>query len=136
MRFKENGIVRRLVDRGGSWDWNQIAIMAQRENVPVEDVEQFWQLLGYSVSGYGDLSFIRPETVNAADDEAQRVVEDAESTVPVVDCAACGESTPESDAVMVDWLEVDPRAPTDDGGCLVCPKCAAEKNLKDAGGDG
>lgn len=54
VRFKRNAIIDRL--------FHERAIDLRLDTVPIEDVEQFWQLLGYSVSGYSDLSFIRPET--------------------------------------------------------------------------
>jgi len=46
---------------------NQISIYCQEHRIPKTDVEQFWQLLGYSVSGYGDLSFVRQSTITRAD---------------------------------------------------------------------
>jgi hypothetical protein len=57
VRFKRNEIVSRL-HRNGAFDLNEIDIVG----TPQEDVEQFWQLLGYGVVGYRELSFIRPET--------------------------------------------------------------------------
>ncbi|MFA5937456.1 MAG: hypothetical protein WC822_06300 [Candidatus Paceibacterota bacterium] len=51
IRFRENKIVRYLLDAGGL-DLNKLAI------VPFTKVDwaQFYQLIGYSVSGYCDLS--------------------------------------------------------------------------------
>jgi hypothetical protein len=69
VRFKRNGIIDDLVRRK-IIDLNDIDVDA----FPVEDVEQLWQLMGYSVSGYGDLSFVRPETIAAADAIAAKVV--------------------------------------------------------------
>jgi hypothetical protein len=51
-RFKQNAIVRYLIDNG-SIGLNDLA----RVNFPQEDREQFAQLIGYSLSGYGDLSY-------------------------------------------------------------------------------
>lgn len=64
-RFKANAIVRFLLDwsSGRGMDLNQLAIM----NFSDEDREQFAQLIGYSVSGFGDLSYVREESVVAAD---------------------------------------------------------------------
>ncbi len=61
-RFKQNKIVRYLIDNG-SIDLNHIAIKV----LPKEDQEQFAQLLGYSVCGFGDLSYARRKTVEKAD---------------------------------------------------------------------
>ena len=82
IRFKENAIVRRLVDANGHLaggpkpgksfaDLNEIACW---KGIPPEDFEQFWQMIGYSVSGYGDLSFIRRSVVNRADKKAHAMV--------------------------------------------------------------
>jgi len=62
LRFKANAIVRHLLDNGGI-DLNQIACMEFSR----EDREQFAQLIGYSLSGYGDLSYVSDETYAAAD---------------------------------------------------------------------
>ena len=61
-RFRENSIVRFILDNGTN-DMNRLA----RLDFTDEDREQFAQLIGYSVSGFGDLSYVSPETVAAAD---------------------------------------------------------------------
>lgn len=61
-RFKENKIVRYLLEHGGI-DMNQLA----RLDFPREDQSQFAQLIGYSVSGFGDLSYAQQDEVAAAD---------------------------------------------------------------------
>jgi hypothetical protein len=61
-RFKANAIVRHLLDNGGI-DLNRIAMLPFNQ----EDREQFAQLIGYSVSGFGDLGYADPATVAAAD---------------------------------------------------------------------
>jgi hypothetical protein len=55
-RFKENGIVRYLLD-AGPFDMNQLAMMPFSR----EDRSQFAQLIGYSLSGFGDLSYVTDE---------------------------------------------------------------------------
>ena len=61
-RFKSNAIVRYLLD-AGPFDLNKLAIMPFSQ----EDREQFAQLIGYSVSGYGELSYVRRKLVDEAD---------------------------------------------------------------------
>lgn len=73
IRFRENRIVRRLVNER-LIDLNAIATW---RDIPVEDREQFWQMLGYSTSGYGDLSFVRPEVVQEADERANDLIMEA-----------------------------------------------------------
>ena len=76
-RFKDNAIVRRLLDEKVI-SLNQIAEWLG--DVSIEDAEQFWQLLGYSVSGYGDLSFVRREIVAEADAKAGALLEEEKRT--------------------------------------------------------
>lgn len=61
LRFKENGLVRYILDHGGV-DLNDLA----RLDFTREDREQFAQLIGYSLSGYADLSYVTNETYAAA----------------------------------------------------------------------
>lgn len=53
LRFKENAIVRYLLDNGGI-DMNQLAML----DFSNDDRVQFAQLIGYSLGGYGDLSYV------------------------------------------------------------------------------
>lgn len=62
IRFKANAIVCFLLD-AGPYDMNALAQMPFKR----EDYEQFAQLIGYSVSGFGDLSYASTETIEAAD---------------------------------------------------------------------
>jgi hypothetical protein len=61
LRFKSNAIVRHLLDHGGI-DLNALAVM----DFSQEDREQFAQLIGYSLSGFGELSYVSDETYDAA----------------------------------------------------------------------
>lgn len=71
IRFRENRIVRFLLDQG-PFDMNKIALL---DGITREEREQFAQLIGYSVSGFGDLSYVSDETYNAADMACDRMVE-------------------------------------------------------------
>ena len=62
-RFKPNAIVCFLLD-AGPYDMNKLALMPWSD----EDRQQFAQLIGYSLSGYGELSYVSDE----AYDRAQR----------------------------------------------------------------
>lgn len=61
MRFKPNKIVQHLLDHGGI-DLNQLATM----DFTADDREQFAQLIGYSLSGFSELSYVTEETYAAA----------------------------------------------------------------------
>lgn len=62
LRFKSNAIVRFLLDNG-PFDLNMLAL----EDFSQEDHEQFNQLIGYSLSGWGDLDFVSDETYERAE---------------------------------------------------------------------
>ncbi len=69
LRFKSNAIVRHLLDHGGI-DMNALAVMKFSQ----EDREQFAQLIGYSLSGFGELSYVSDETYSAADESVDHRV--------------------------------------------------------------
>jgi len=60
-RFKENKIVRFLLD-AGPFDLNKLALMP----FSAEDFSQLAMLIGYSLSGLGDLSYVSNETLDRA----------------------------------------------------------------------
>jgi hypothetical protein len=60
-RFKENSIVRFLLDNGG-YDMNSLCM----KGFDKEDWIQFAQLIGYSLSGWGDLSYVDNDTYEVA----------------------------------------------------------------------
>jgi hypothetical protein len=73
VRFRANAIVRWMLDMGGmgaKFDLNAIAV----GNFSREDAMQLAQLLGYSVSGYGDLPYASKKSVRTADDIAAGLV--------------------------------------------------------------
>lgn len=68
IRFRQNTIVRFLLD-SGDVDMNRLAAM------PFSDADrtQFAQLIGYSVSGSGELSYFDPNVIEKADAEADKL---------------------------------------------------------------
>ncbi len=63
VRFKQNAIVRWLLD-AGPFDMNSIGALP---NISVEDREQFAQLIGYSLSGFSELSYVTDATYARAE---------------------------------------------------------------------
>jgi hypothetical protein len=61
LRFKMNAIVCYLLDHGGL-DMNKLAEL----DFTVEDSQQFAQLIGYSLGGYGELSYVDNLAYDAA----------------------------------------------------------------------
>jgi hypothetical protein len=53
LRFKQNEIVKYLLENGG-FDLNDLARLPFSD----EDRQQLAQLIGYSLDGYGDLSYV------------------------------------------------------------------------------
>lgn len=70
IRFKANKIVRALLDTG-KLNMNDIANL----DFPLEDRVQFVQLIGYSVSGAGDLSYMPDDVIAEADRQAEELLE-------------------------------------------------------------
>lgn len=70
-RFKENKIVRYMLDRN-IINMNDIASLRFSN----EDRMQFAQLIGYSVDGYGDLSYVSDESYNKAVEIADKMLKD------------------------------------------------------------
>lgn len=70
-RFKENKIVRDLLDMASKhgMDLNQICI----KGYDPDDYAQLMELIGYSVSGYGDLHLARRDHVRRADRDADKL---------------------------------------------------------------
>lgn len=67
IRFKANEIVRYLLDTHPTVDMNSIAGMEFTD----DDRQQFAQLIGYSLSGYGDLSYVDDTAYEAAEKMGQ-----------------------------------------------------------------
>jgi hypothetical protein len=57
IRFERNPIVRFLLDQG-PFDLNKIAELSESQGWAREDHSHFAQLIGYSVSGWGTLSYV------------------------------------------------------------------------------
>lgn len=70
IRFKENKIVSWMLDMGRSgqrFDMNDIVLKYHLGEFQREDLIQLDQLIGYSVSGFGDLSYIPEDEVAECD---------------------------------------------------------------------
>lgn len=68
LRFKKNAIVDFLLE-AGPFDLNQLAVMPFSQ----DDREQFAQLIGYSLSGFGELSYVSDETYERAASQQEAV---------------------------------------------------------------
>lgn len=86
VRFKANAIVQYLLE-AGPFDLN---ILSEKD-FSREDWEQFAQLIGYSLSGFGSLSYVRSDTYDAAvqmaedhTGEAQARINALEATLDLV----------------------------------------------------
>jgi glutathione S-transferase len=67
LRFKKNAIVEYLLDQSGI-DLNALAGVAFSD----EDRQQFAQLIGYSLSGYGELYYVSDDAYGAAETIAEQ----------------------------------------------------------------
>jgi len=69
VRFRKNLLVEYLLS-AGPFDLNHLSCLP---NIPKEDWEQFAQLIGYSVSGFGSLSYATDEVVAKSDAKADKL---------------------------------------------------------------
>ena len=67
LRFKPNAVVRYLLDHGGL-DMNTLAGLPFSN----EDRRQFLQLIGYSLSGYGEYDYVSDEDYSRAEQQAPK----------------------------------------------------------------
>lgn len=75
IRFQQNKLVTHLLDNGGL----TMNDLARVPNISRADREQFAQLIGYSVSGFGELGYVRKKTLRKADALASRLVDDRDA---------------------------------------------------------
>lgn len=80
VRFRPNPIVQLLFDNG-PFDMNKLATMGFSD----EDRAHFAQLIGYSVSGWGDLSYVAdgcPDLLAEVDKQAEALRDEADAPRP------------------------------------------------------
>lgn len=75
-RFQSNAIIEHLVETHAI-DLNKLATMTFSK----EDHMQLAQLMGYSVSGFGDLSYADPLVVRVADEIVEKIIKPTEKTM-------------------------------------------------------
>lgn len=76
IRFKGNPIIQFLLEDSqerGRIDMTTIRMWVDQGRVSVEDLVQFVQLLGYSVSGMADLDYVPDHILADIDREADKV---------------------------------------------------------------
>lgn len=66
-RFVSNGAVRYLLDKGTK-TMNDVVLAFQRGEFDEADLQQFYQLIGYSIDGYAELDWISRDSVRAVDE--------------------------------------------------------------------
>lgn len=76
VRFKANAIVQHLLD-AGPFDMNALA----RMDFTDEDRAHFAQLIGYSLSGFSELSYVSDDTYAAAEAMARGAATEAEARI-------------------------------------------------------
>ncbi len=72
LRFKRNALVCHLMDHGKAHGCGLNELASMGDHFTREDWEQFAQLIGYSLSGFGELSYVSDETYNAAERMARK----------------------------------------------------------------
>jgi hypothetical protein len=64
-RFEANPIIDHMLNY---FDLNKVSIWCQQNDIDNKYQEQLAQLIGYSLGGYGDLSYVSDETYDMADE--------------------------------------------------------------------
>lgn len=83
IRFKQNKVVDFLLEQasaGVKCDLNQLWRFYAHGVFPIEDMMQFYQLIGYSVGGFGEISGFSRSVVRKFDKMAAEMVEKREKT--------------------------------------------------------
>lgn len=86
VRFKQNMIVRWMLDAGRDgkkFNLNDIRDQmcdVKKDGFSFDDLVQLDQLIGYTVSGFGELSYVPVKFVEECDAEACRVIEESKKT--------------------------------------------------------
>lgn len=73
IRFKRNAIVRAMFDEQHILNMNEIVIRLQQGHFSKADYTQFIQLIGYPVSGAGELDGFDRKVIGVADKEAEKI---------------------------------------------------------------
>lgn len=69
IRFRENKVVRYMLDQGNI-DMNHLyRVFSMDWEKNRKDMEQFAQLIGYSINGYADLSYVSDEAYSKAQEQ-------------------------------------------------------------------
>lgn len=111
VHFKKNPIVIYLLDNGGvGVDMNHLA----RLEFSDEDRQQFAQLIGYSLSGYGELSYVSDEAYERAFSQLQPIGQPEEANKASINWDLCPAAThfsykPDNSGIWADvfWKVVD-----------------------------
>lgn len=74
VRFQPNRLVVHLLE-DGPFDMNHLAVWCRTRGIPDEERAQFAQLIGYSVSGFGELPYVDDDLYARVDISAADVRE-------------------------------------------------------------
>ena len=83
IRFVPNRLVRYLLDRATTVGTDNMNTLAMLDGITDEERSQFAQLIGYSVSGWGDLSYADQKEVAKADAIAARLIMERGRKTPI-----------------------------------------------------
>lgn len=74
--FKGNAVIQYLV-RSGKLNMVQAVEKIADKSLPQEDIDEFYQLVGYSIGGYCEIKFVSDESCEKALAIAERLVNPA-----------------------------------------------------------
>lgn len=98
-RFKKNVLVRMLFDAATKLGYDMNELFFHAQDAAPEDWEEFYQLIGYSISGYNELSKVRNSAAKEAN-EACKAALDLPPGCRAHGCGMHGSDTDPDDATM------------------------------------
>ena len=81
-RFQVNEVVRALLDEASARGFTLNELTVACHDAPRSDWEQFAQLIGYSIGGFSELSYVRNETYDRAAKRAEAAESKARNEPP------------------------------------------------------
>lgn len=79
-RFKKNEVVRMLLDLASPKGVDMNTLVVAGDGLPQKDWEQFYQLIGYSLSGYAELSRVSSKSYCKAEAKASKAKSERNTT--------------------------------------------------------
>lgn len=89
VRFQANRAVVALLDAAGKHGLD-LNWLARQDDIPRSDYEQFAQLIGYSVTGFGELSYVSDAAYEKAEKRLEKLSKEPVAVDPITPSPTTG----------------------------------------------